>query len=165
MYITRFLENRSLLFSETLQLVRTQKGGKNVPSAFLIIFNVLAILAKNCPKLPFLAQNDQKWRFFAFLSKSVHQNSLIFCFKPSLSSRKKMTFSIFWGIFKNGHFWPKLTQIWPKFGLKLAIWPKNGGFFAFFSKFIHQNLLIFCLKPSLCSRKERQFRFLAKIQK
>ena len=30
-----FLKNRSLLFSETWQLVRTQKGGKNVPSAFL----------------------------------------------------------------------------------------------------------------------------------
>ena len=23
-------------------------------------------------------------------------------------------FSLFWGIFKNGPFWPKLTQIWPK---------------------------------------------------
>ena len=46
-----FLENRSLLFSETWQLVRTRKGGKNVPSAFLIIFTVFAILAKNSPKL------------------------------------------------------------------------------------------------------------------
>ena len=34
-------------FSETLQLVRTQKGGKNVPRAFL----KNPVLAKNCPKL------------------------------------------------------------------------------------------------------------------
>ena len=27
-----------------------------------------------------------------------------------------MTFSHFLGKFKNGPFWPKLTQIWPKFG-------------------------------------------------
>jgi hypothetical protein len=42
--VTDFLEIRPLLFSETLQLVRTQKGGKNVPSAFLIIFIVLAVV-------------------------------------------------------------------------------------------------------------------------
>ena len=61
-FVTAFLEILPLLFSETLQLVRTQKGGKNVPSAFLIIFTVLAILAKNCPILAFLAQNAQKRR-------------------------------------------------------------------------------------------------------
>ena len=33
--IRKYLEIRSLLSSETLQLVRTQKGGKNVPSAVL----------------------------------------------------------------------------------------------------------------------------------
>ena len=48
--VRKYLEIRSLLSSETLQLVRTQKRGKNVPSAFLIIFTVLAILAKICPK-------------------------------------------------------------------------------------------------------------------
>ena len=35
MYVTLLLENRSLLFSETLQLVRACKWEKNVPSAFL----------------------------------------------------------------------------------------------------------------------------------
>ena len=35
LYVTRFLEIRSLLFSETLQLVRACKRDKNVPSAFL----------------------------------------------------------------------------------------------------------------------------------
>ena len=51
--VTLFLGNRSLLFSETLQLVRACKQEKNVPSAFLIIFTVSAILAKNWPKLAF----------------------------------------------------------------------------------------------------------------
>ena len=32
--VRKYLEIRSLLFSETLLLVRTQKGGKNVSSAF-----------------------------------------------------------------------------------------------------------------------------------
>ena len=95
-FVTQFLENRSLLFSETLQLVRACKRDKNVPSAFLKKNPVSPILAKNCPKLAFLAQNAQKWRFFAFLSQSVHQNLLIFCTKPSLWSRKKRHFRIFW---------------------------------------------------------------------
>ena len=34
-FVRKYFEIRSLLFSETLQLVKTQKGGKNVPSAFL----------------------------------------------------------------------------------------------------------------------------------
>ena len=34
-FITQFLENRSLLFSETLHLSRTWIGDKNVPSGFL----------------------------------------------------------------------------------------------------------------------------------
>ena len=48
---TLFLGNRSLLFSETLQLVRACKRKKHVTSAFWIIFTVLAILAKNWSKL------------------------------------------------------------------------------------------------------------------
>ena len=66
--VTLLLENRSLLFSETLQLVRACKWEKNVPSAFLKKIPVSPILPKNCPKLVILAQNAQKWRFFAFLS-------------------------------------------------------------------------------------------------
>ena len=53
--VTLFLGNRSLLFYETLQLVRACRCEKNYPSAFLKIFIVLAILAKNSPKWPFLA--------------------------------------------------------------------------------------------------------------
>ena len=52
-YATLFLGNRSLFFSETLQLVRACQREKNVPSVFLIIFAILAILAKNCQNGPF----------------------------------------------------------------------------------------------------------------
>ena len=73
-------------FSETLQLVRTQKGRKNVPSAFLKKNPVSPILANNCPKLAIFGQNTQKWRFFAFFSESLHYFSetlqLIRAFNP-----------------------------------------------------------------------------------
>ena len=78
-YVTLLLENRSLLFSETLQLVRACKCEKNVPSAFLKKIPVSPILAKNCPKLVILAQNAQKWRFFAFFSESLHYFFLKLC--------------------------------------------------------------------------------------
>ena len=51
---TLFLGNRSLLFSETLHILRACKHQKNVPRAFLIIFTVLAILAKKWSKLAIL---------------------------------------------------------------------------------------------------------------
>ena len=50
-FVRKYLEIRSLLFSETLQLVRTRKGEKNVPSTFLKKNPVSPILAKNCSKL------------------------------------------------------------------------------------------------------------------
>ena len=139
-YVTLFLKNRSSDFSEILYEVRVQKVRKNVPSAFLIIFTILAILAKNCPKWAFLAQNDKKWRFFAFFSRTTHQIFLIFCSKHSLWSRKKMTFSLFLGNFKNAPFWPKLTQIWPKFGL---FWPDARAFDIFSSKILKKKNLNF----------------------
>ena len=46
-----FLGIPSLLFSETLQLIRAFNSEKNVPNAFLTKNPVLPILAKNCPKL------------------------------------------------------------------------------------------------------------------
>ena len=116
---TPSVENKHFLsihFSETLHLVTACKCEKNVPRAYLIIFTVLAILAKNYPKWACLAQSDKKWRFFAFFSRTTHQIFLIFCSKHRLWSRKKKSFSLFWGNFKNVPFWPKLTQIWPKFG-------------------------------------------------
>ena len=74
-----FLGIPSLLFSETLHLIRAFKSEKNVPNAFLKKIPVLPILAKNCPKLAILAQNAQKWRFFAFFSESFHYFFLILC--------------------------------------------------------------------------------------
>ena len=66
-YVTRLLENRSLLFSETLQSVRACKCEKNVPSAFLknpVLVNSVKIWNLS-PKYP-------KCMFFTLLSTSVH---------------------------------------------------------------------------------------------
>ena len=46
--VTLLLENRSLLFSETLQLIRAFNSEKNVPIGFLKIFQKIF---ENCPKL------------------------------------------------------------------------------------------------------------------
>ena len=54
MYVTRLLENRSLLFSETLQFVRACKREKNVPSNFFFIF----------PFCPFWPKTVQHWPFW-----------------------------------------------------------------------------------------------------
>ena len=45
-----FLGISSLLFSETLQLIRACNSEKNVPNAFLKKNPISPILAKNCPK-------------------------------------------------------------------------------------------------------------------
>ena len=67
----------------------------------MIIFTVLAILAKNCPK----------WPFLAFFSRTAHQNFLIFCSKHSLWSLKIITFSLCGENLKNSPFWPNLTKL------------------------------------------------------
>ena len=85
-------------------------------------------LAKNGPKSAFLAQNAQKWGVFSIFSKTAHWNFLIFCRKPSLCSPKNITALVFQGNLKNGPFWPKLTQIWPKFG-HLARWNRLAKIF------------------------------------
>ena len=53
--VTRLLENRSLLFSETLQLVRAFKREKNVPSAFLKKIPVFAHFGQKLSKIGHLA--------------------------------------------------------------------------------------------------------------
>ena len=68
-----FLRNRSLLFSETLHLVRACKCKKNVSSTLLIIFTVLAILAKNAknwPLWPKMTNNRTVHQFINFFSKN-----------------------------------------------------------------------------------------------
>ena len=74
-----FIGITSLFFSETLQLIRAFNSEENIPNAFLEKIPVLPIVAKNCPKLAILAQNAQKWRFFAFFSESFHYFFLILC--------------------------------------------------------------------------------------
>ena len=66
-------------------------------------------------KMALFGLNDQKW-FFAFFSRPMHQNFLIFCSKHSLWSRKIHTFSLFGGNLKMALF----GQNWPKFYLNLA---------------------------------------------
>ena len=63
--VSVFLEVHSLIFPETLQLVRTGKGGKNVPSAFLKEFR-FALLAKNCVKFAILGNMPQNGGFSHF---------------------------------------------------------------------------------------------------
>ena len=75
---------------------------------------------------PFWPKMVQNWPFWPkmpknerFLHLSFLQNCALefpnFCWEPSLWSQKIMTALVFWGNLKNGPFWPKLTQIWPKF--------------------------------------------------
>ena len=82
---------------------------------------------QNRPFWAKMVKNAQNLRFFTFSPKAAHWNFLNFCTKPSLWSQKDMTVSIFWRKFKNGPFWPKLTQIWRKCGQNDHKW----RFFAF----------------------------------
>ena len=116
-----FLGIPSLLFSETLQLVRACKQEKNVPSAFL----------KKFPFCPFWPISVQNWPFwskmpkngsFLHFSQSIHQNLLIFCTKPSLWSGKKKTFSNFWENSKMALF----GQIWVIFDLTCQLYIACG---------------------------------------
>ena len=101
--VTLFLGNRFLKFYMKSDL-------KSSLSAFLTIFTVLAILAKNCPNL-------------AFFSRIAHQIFLIFCLKHNLWSWKKWRFCFFWEISKMAHFGKKKrTQIWPRFGQNDQKW-------------------------------------------
>ena len=70
--VTLLLENRSLLFSETLQLVRVCKREKNVPSAFL---KKIGHFGPKCPKMEVfrIFGKIQKWTFWPNL---VHFGSL-----------------------------------------------------------------------------------------
>ena len=61
--VTRFLGNRSLLFSETLQLVRAFRCEKNVPSVFFDNFHRFCHFGQKLSKVDFLAKNDQNGGF------------------------------------------------------------------------------------------------------
>ena len=68
------------------------------------------------PSSPILAQNAKKMEVFRIFIQIHSLQFAIFCTKPSVWSRKKNYYFVFLGKFKNYPFWPKLTQIWPKFG-------------------------------------------------
>ena len=121
-YVTLLLENRSLLFSETLQLVRACKCEKNVPSAFLKKNPVLPILAKNWPKLAILAQNAQKWRFYAFFRNPF----IIIC--------SFFVLNIVFGVGKK--------DVFVFFG-KIQKWPFLAKFRSFFSQVSYILLVVF----------------------
>ena len=55
--VTRYLDIRSLLFSETLQLGSALGVLKSVPSGFLKKIQKLAISGKNCQKMAIFAKN------------------------------------------------------------------------------------------------------------
>ena len=78
-YVTLLLENRSLLFYETLHLVRACKGGKNVPSAFLKKILFRPFWPKTVQNGPFLAKMPKNGGFFAFFSESLHYFFLKLC--------------------------------------------------------------------------------------
>ena len=64
---TRLLENRPLLFSETLQLVRACKREKNIPSPFLKNSS-FAHFGQNCLKLAFLPKMPKNGGFSHFFA-------------------------------------------------------------------------------------------------
>ena len=121
--VTLLLENRSLLFSETLQLVRPCKCEKNVPSAFLKKNPGFAHFGQKLSKIGHFGPKCPKMEVFhIFFSQSVHYNLIIFCTKPSLWSRKKITFSYFLGKFKNGPFWTNLGHFLLKRSVIYCLW-------------------------------------------
>ena len=73
-----------ITFSETLLLVRTWKGGKNV---FLIIFIFFPFLAKNYPKLPILTSNSQN-RYFSLQFRNFFLLSLVYVVLTFFVSRR-----------------------------------------------------------------------------
>ena len=98
--VTLFLGNRSLLFSETLQLVRACKCEKNVSSAFLIIFT---ILAKNWSKLAIWLDvwesHFKGWKSLKNLKVGVFETD--FKKDPFVYRQTTCTYSESWGPIEN----------------------------------------------------------------
>ena len=83
MYVMRLLENRSLLFSETLQLVRACKRDKNVQSDFLKNSR-FAHFGQKLSKIDLFGSKCAKMEVFLnfFATRSLEFGN--FCTKPSL---------------------------------------------------------------------------------
>ena len=112
LYIHKYLEIHTLLFSETLKLVRTQKGGKK----FFLKNSVLPILCQNCPKFAFWPKMPKNWGICIFVEISSLQFAIFYL--SLVSWVEKLTSFLFWEIWK----WPFVAKIAPNW----AIWPKNG---------------------------------------
>ena len=114
-----FLGIPSLLFSETLQLIRAFNSEKNVPIAFLKKIPVLPILAKNCPKLAIwldvCTSLFKGWESLKNLKVGVFETD----FKqfPFVLRQTTHTYSESWGPVEN-FFDEKMTQK-PKFVSKI----------------------------------------------
>ena len=106
--VTLFLGNRSLIFYETLQLVRACRCEKNVPSAFLKILTVFAILAKNCPKWPFFGVPKMEV-FSIFFQNRTSEFPNFLLEAQSLESKDNYVFTFWWKFQK----WPCLAKIDP----------------------------------------------------
>ena len=81
----------SVLFSETLLLVRACKRNKNVPSAFFEKFPFFPFW----PKIGHIGPKCQKMEVFRIFLTIHSLEFAIFCFKPSLWSRKILLFHFF----------------------------------------------------------------------
>ena len=101
--VTLLLENRSLLFSETLQLIRAFNSEENVPTAFLKKNPVLPILAKNCPKLAIWLDvcNSlfKDWKSLKNLNVGVFETD--FQQFPFVFRQTTCTYSESWGLVEN----------------------------------------------------------------
>ena len=95
-HVTLLLENRSLLFSETLQLVRACKREKNVPSAFFEKNSRFAHFGQKLSKIGHFGPKFPKIEVFHIFFAIRSLEFANFSTKPSLWSRKKSRFCIFW---------------------------------------------------------------------
>ena len=112
--VTLFLWNRSSDFSEILYEVRVQKVRKMFQGLFWSF----------SPFWPFWSKTVQNWPFWPKMTKNGGLQFANFCTKPSLWSRKKWRFHIFWKNSKMALFGQNL----PKFA-HLAWWMGLQHFF------------------------------------
>ena len=122
-YVTLLLENRSLLFSETLQLVRACKCEKNVPSAFLKKNPVSPILAKNCPKLcATVFETDFKQVLFVF-RQTTHTYSESWGPVENLLNYFPLILPKKHSFITQNRFWLNFEKNWPLPPPPRAMWP------------------------------------------
>ena len=136
-----FFENRALEFPNFLHEAQSLESKKNYVFDFLGKIQKWSILAKIDPNL--VISGLIRRHFKSFVVKNFE---ILFCFQKSKTNyfgRTKSTFH---------HFDPPYDLPLPT--LRTFLKCLNLRFFAFLSKTMHWNFLIFCMKPSLWSRKK-----------